>query len=104
MSKKEKYYFLADYTCYNYQGIVAYAREHKLNSITVREAEKITGQGFFWCKLYQEAGFTGDSGCGTNCPDYQPRNGKNGRCKYSGYCYEPGEEVTFHNLLNEKTP
>lgn len=28
-------------------------------------------------------------GCGKECSYYKPRNGKNGRCRFSRNCYEP---------------
>jgi hypothetical protein len=39
-----------------------------------------------------EVGEVGE-GCGNSCKDYKPRNGKNGRCIHSGYCYVPAEEI-----------
>jgi len=56
----------------------------------VTEAVRVTGEGFFYCKKYNAAGITADSGCGKLCEFYEPRNGKSGICKYWGYTYEEG--------------
>lgn len=58
----------------------------------VTSAKMITGEDFFYCKEYSEIGTVGE-GCGKECKDYQPRNGKNGRCKKSINCYEQNEKI-----------
>ena len=63
----------------------------------VYKAERSVGEGFFWCSKYGEAGESSDSGCGEGCKDYEPRNGKNGRCKHSGHCYNYGDKILITN-------
>lgn len=50
-----------------------------------------TSQGYFWCHAHHEA--YENEGCGVQCGDYQPRNGKNGRCRHHGHCYEATEKT-----------
>lgn len=99
---KKGYYFcdmIDDSACFNYQKIVEFCKEYGINQITVFQAQRVTGDGTFYCDLYDECGYTSDSNCGRLCDGYKPLNGKNGRCKHSKYCYEKGAEVTFHNVL-----
>ena len=67
-----------------------------LEQMTVYKAVRSIGEGLFWCKENGEAGSTTDSGCGRDCTDYKPRNGKNGRCLHSGFCYEHGQAFILH--------
>jgi hypothetical protein len=85
-----KYFFAPDINeefCYKLKDIIDMAKDQGLNEIEVIEAERDTGQGYFYCKHFQEVGEVGE-GCGNMCDAYKPRNGKNGRCRFSGYCYE----------------
>lgn len=56
-------------------------------TVTLHEAKRITGDDYFFCRKNGEVGEVGQ-GCGKQCDDYAPRNGKNGRCRHSGYCYD----------------
>lgn len=51
---------------------------------------------YFWCKAEGEAFLTfmdnGLRSCGKECKEYEPRNGKNGICKYRNHCYKPSEQ------------
>lgn len=47
--------------------------------------------GYAWCKKFQDMVETGQGNCGIRCEKYSPRNGKNGRCRYSGHFYEQTE-------------
>ncbi len=58
------------------------------DEITIYPAIMLTRESFFFCQKYSVAGEVGD-GCGKECKGYSPRNGKNGRCRYSQNCYEP---------------
>jgi len=60
---------------------------------TLIGAKAIIGEGIYYCTKYGEPGDSGDGMCGKICDGYNPRNGKNGRCLHSGYCYEPTKET-----------
>ena len=90
-----KLYFseLGEELCYQLKDIIEDARNLEMTEIEVTEAKRITGQGFFYCPKLGYSGGVEGSGCGKAfCPDYSPRNGKNGRCRFSGYCYEPTDK------------
>ena len=80
-----------------------------INEMEITEAKRITGEPFFYCTKYKNVfqlktasyvwqihfisvliamSEVGDTCSRLWCADYSPRNGKNGRCRYSGYCYE----------------
>lgn len=75
-----------DTGCYELKSIIDMAKNEGLTQIEVVEAERDTGTGYFFCTHFQEVGEVGQ-GCGKMCEAYKPRNGKNGRCLHSGYCY-----------------
>lgn len=93
-----KYYFapeIDDERCYTLECIKDLMLFHEIEETEIIQAERMTGEGFYWCKYFGEVGESGD-GCGKQCKEYSPRNGKNGRCRHSGYCYEPtGEKRTI---------
>jgi len=68
-----------------------YKTENKLESLTLFEAERETGTGYFFCLEFLEVGERGN--CGKECHKYKPNNGKNGRCSNYGYCYERTEKT-----------
>lgn len=74
-----------------------YMNENCLNELILYKAKAEMGQGFFFCKKNDESGIAKES-C-LDCSDYIPNNGKNGRCKYYGYCYEKTEKKI---VLNKK--
>lgn len=92
MSKK---YFDADRYDAGDDNILAYsAAEHadEINGSNVEQrrlyrARPMHGVEFFWCTALHEVGLKGE-GCGRQCDSYEPRNGKNGRCRHSAPCYE----------------
>lgn len=47
----------------------------------------------FWCREFDEVGVDSKECCGVQCSSYEPRNGKNGRCRSHTHCYEHGEAV-----------
>ena len=55
--------------------------------IELTEAKIEYGTGYFFCTEYLEHGEVGE-GCGKVCEHYSPRNGKNGRCRYSNNVYQ----------------
>lgn len=65
-------------------------RENGETTRTLYRARPLPTTHFFWCKQHQECGESGpNNGCGTSCSDYEPRNGKSGRCRHHANCYEP---------------
>ena len=54
------------------------------------------GTGTFWCIELGEGFESGDAGCGLECSDYSPRNGKSGICKFWRPAHHPtGKTVTI---------
>lgn len=85
-----KYYYREDndFVCYTKKQIIEDMKEAGINELKIFEAKRTTGEEYFWCTAKQEVGEVGN-GCGRFCSLYNPRNGKNGRCRFSAYCYEP---------------
>jgi hypothetical protein len=85
-----KFYFREDddERCYLKKDILEEMKEYGPAELKIFEAVRTTGEGYFWCTVNQEVGEVGQD-CGRFCSDYKPRNGKNGRCRFSGHCYEP---------------
>ena len=85
-----KLYFskLDDERCYRLNTIKALMDDAGINEMEITEAKRITGEPFFYCTKYKAMSEVGDTCSRLWCADYSPRNGKNGRCRYSGYCYE----------------
>lgn len=93
-----KHYFFDynDEECYSKDRVIAIMKESEMKEATLFEAKIVKNSGFFYCINFQEVGESGSSGCGKECVEYTPRNGKNGRCKYSGQVYEKTDKkVTF---------
>jgi hypothetical protein len=82
-----KYYFRKDDEyCHEIKAHLDYMRENEIKEMEVSEAERETGSEYFFCKYFDEVGLVGES-CGKECKNYEPNNGKNGRCKHYGYVY-----------------
>jgi len=92
---KKSYYFRPDDDeyCYTEEGIKEYMQENCIKEMNVYKAKRVTGEGVFYCKKFQEPGMAREA-CGKfDCESYIPNNGKRGRCKHYGYCYEPSNEI-----------
>lgn len=51
-------------------------------------------QGFAWCRAAYAVINESDSPCGRDCPEYAPKNGRSGMCRWkSNKLYELGELV-----------
>ena len=57
------------------------------DGVVLNEAVIDIGGDGAWCKVAGEAIERDDSGCGKDCDDYKPRNGKSGMCKHQTFCY-----------------
>lgn len=86
--------------CYKLKDLIDMAK-HEFLEIEVIEAKRITGDGYFYCTYYGECGISGDGECGKICEQYRPRNGKNGRCRHSGYCYEHADKKITIKILKD---
>ncbi len=84
-----KMYFLKgdEYVCYKLDHWKNYMADNELKEVELFEAKRETETGYFYCKEFGEVGSVNE-GCGKFCEKYKPNNGKNGRCKHYGYCYE----------------
>lgn len=87
------YFYEADSTtCTTLEFIKDMIYDNDLTEKEVYKAVRSVGEGLMYCTQYGEVGEVGQ-GCGKTCKYYEPRNGKNGRCRFSGYCYSHGEKV-----------
>lgn len=86
-----KYYFQQDdENCYTLKYHKEYMKENDLKEMKVFKAVIAKDTGMFFCTVYDSVGEVGES-CGNMCEDYEPRNGKNGRCRFSASLHEEGE-------------
>lgn len=94
-----KYYFKKgdEEFCYTKKYWLAYMDENNIKSLVLIEAKRETNVDHFYCKEFMEVGLKSDGGCGKLCDAYKPRNGKNGRCVNSGYCYEETDNTITLN-------
>lgn len=97
-----KYYFREDddENCYQKASIIEQMKIDGITELSVVEAKRKTAMGYFYCQKYSEVGEVGES-CGKQCGGYKPRNGKNGRCVYSGNCYSPTENKRTFKIKEE---
>ncbi len=96
-----KYYF-ADFNddgCHTISTIEEMMKEQHIELAMVEEAKPELGNGYFYCSAFGEIGDSSDSNCGRACEKYEPRNGKNGRCRFSGHTYE-GTGKSFALKIN----
>jgi hypothetical protein len=89
-----KYYFseIDEERCYTLKHIREMMEEENITEMDIFEAKIETRTGTFYCREFGEVGIVGE-GCGKFCDKYAPRNGKNGRCRYSSNCYIPTDKV-----------
>ena len=68
---------------------------------TVYGMKQDIGSEYFWCAEHAELGSKYETDCGFLCPDYDPCNGKSGRCRHSKIPYiETGRKyrLTYDGL------
>lgn len=83
MSKKLYFLEVDAEICYSEQHFQDIMAEEKLTEIEVFKAVLIKSKGVFWCSEYSFCGDNTSENCGKqNCDEYEPRNGKNGRCRF----------------------
>ena len=87
MANTKLYFDREDENCYQLEYWKRHMKENELTDLTLYEAKRETGTGYFFCKEFQEIGEVGE-GCGKFCDKYKPNNGKNGRCAHYGWTYE----------------
>lgn len=95
-----KYYFSEHNKemCYTLAFHLDMMESDGITELKLFEAKRITGEGCFYCRMFATAGEAGDGSCGKMCEEYIPRNGKSGRCKHSGYCYEQTDKQKIIKL------
>ena len=79
-------------SCFDIEGIKSIMKIKKLKKLTVFKARRMIHHDYFYCKHFGIIGEVGE-GCGKDCNYYIPLNGKSGRCKHYGFCYENTEET-----------
>jgi len=78
----------SDEYCYTMATIKKMMKFRGCKEQKLFEAKMMVGFEYFWCREFLEVGEVGE-GCGRDCKEYSPRNGKSGRCKHSANLYEP---------------
>ncbi len=68
-------------------------KEQGIKQLELYEAERDIGEGTFYCIEFGTVGLVSDGGCGKSCNKYNPRNGKNGRCRYSRNTYSRTDKM-----------
>lgn len=78
--------------CYQLSEIKDMIRMDGKTEEEVFEAVPERNTGMFWCKHFAEIGYSSES-CGRQCAEYDPRNGKSGRCRNHATPYMKGKSV-----------
>lgn len=87
---RRKFYFV-DYEpehCYQ----VDYFEDGEIVHLAVPDKSK----DYFYCRAKGESFLTimdnGLNSCGKECDEYEPKNGKNGICRYKTYCHKKSND------------
>lgn len=96
----EQYYFEANDSeiCYTKDHFNMIMVEDGLTEMEVFTAEPERIAGVFWCTMHSFCADDSRDTCGKQCEQYEPRNGKNGRCRF--HCerlYTHGSKITLNN-------
>jgi len=96
-----KRYFskLDDEHCYSLKEIKEDMIWEQITEMEVTEAKRVIGVSYFFCTKYERV--SEKKHCGVWCKYYSSRNHKNGRCRYSGYCYEPTDKKRIIRIKSE---
>jgi hypothetical protein len=86
----KSYFQVGAEMCYPLKYHFQYMKENDIKEMEVFKAEIEHGTGYFFCHEFDKIGEVNEE-CGKYCGKYSPRNGKNGRCRFSGYVYTPGK-------------
>ncbi|HMR88761.1 MAG TPA: hypothetical protein PKD51_11440 [Saprospiraceae bacterium] len=94
-----RYYFVDSFcfiesVCYTKDSILQKLTDNNLTESEGTKAVMQKRSEYFWCSHFGDIGLVGD-GCGKECVKYSPRNGKNGRCRFSSNIYNQGDKVKF---------
>ena len=95
MNPKERFFFYKDRkngNCYKLKKFLDESLEYG-STFSIVGAKIMFGESFFYCDEIGEAGLKDEFSCGLSCIDYEPRNGKSGRCKHNKNCYEPNDNI-----------
>ena len=90
---KIKYYFetIDSEMCYSEQYFIDQMKESEVKEMQVFEAVPEKSDEYFYCTAIGDVGEKGH--CGKDCKDYEPCNGKSGRCRFTGRLYIHGNKV-----------
>jgi hypothetical protein len=91
--KPTKYFFQQNVeaeNCYTLDFYREMLIEMGLKVVLLVEAIREYHTDYFWCSEFRDVYLKDDSDCGKICESYKPRNGKNGRCKFSENCFTEG--------------
>lgn len=100
----KKSYFLTEDNeiCWNEDHFQNIMKQEGLTEIEVFKAELMYEKGLFWCSEHSFSGDGTNDYCGkkNGCNEYDPRNGKNGRCRHHKLeLYAPGDKIILKYKL-----
>jgi hypothetical protein len=97
MTQKKLYFRNSDSEwCHEKEYFLSDMKDNGIPEMEVFEAEVDKSLHHFWCKAIDTVCSKDDDvKCGKDCEDYDPCNGKSGKCKFKTYCYTHGEKVTL---------
>ena len=98
---KVRFYFREydDERCYLKKQIIEDMKEEGINELKIYKAKMVVGELVAYCSKLQDIIETDRGDCGKKwCEHYEPRNGKNGRCRFSNNCYEHTDEFEIIKL------
>ncbi len=92
-----KYYFRdnTEGNCYELDYHYDYMADEGIKEMILYPAIIEYNNGWFYCQEIGECGESGLSDCGRECKQYEPRNGKSGRCRFHRSTYIAGDPVTI---------
>lgn len=86
------------------EELIENMKEDGVSEMKIQETRLSYGSHFHYCKKDHEIIETGlDEMCGKECPNYDPRNGKSGYCRYARRCDEAFGPEYILNINGELT-
>lgn len=79
--------------CHEIEWFQSDMKDNDITEMEVFTAIPDKSTHHFWCKAFDEVCLSEDNPCGKHCEDYDPINGKSGKCKFKTHCYTYGKKV-----------
>jgi len=80
--------------CHERKYFLSEMKDAHIYAMDVFMAVPDKSKEYFWCGAVDDVLFHFDDiACGKDCVDYEPCNGRSGKCRFKTHCYIPGEKV-----------